>query len=73
VWVIDVHDHANLLHPRTAGFAEMSSDRTAGGGLLAGFFEEGAFDAWWYEGHVVAGDALGGLAVYRYTGPTPPS
>jgi hypothetical protein len=38
------------------------------GGLGAG---SSAFDAWWYEGHVVAGDVHGGLAVYRYTGPAP--
>ena len=68
VWIIDVHDHENLMHPRTTGFAEMSSTRS-GAGLGPFSFEEGAFDAWWQDGHVIAGDALNGLAVYRYTGP----
>jgi hypothetical protein len=77
VWVIDVHDAANLAHPRSAAFAEVASNRTATVSIPAPFFgaaagEDSAFDAWWYQGHCVVGDALNGLAVYRYTGPAPP-
>ncbi|MHB8606313.1 MAG: LVIVD repeat-containing protein [Thermoplasmatota archaeon] len=72
LWVIDVHDAANLGHPRSVAFAEMSSSRPPFGiGPLT--FEEGAFDAWWVGDHVVAGDALEGLAGYRYLGPSPNS
>jgi hypothetical protein len=56
-WVIDVHDAANLLHPRTVAQAEVATS---------------AFDAWWAdETHIVGSDAGAGLAIYRYTGPTP--
>ncbi|MHB8586955.1 MAG: LVIVD repeat-containing protein [Thermoplasmatota archaeon] len=67
VWVIDVHDRTNLLHPRTVAFNEAGSDRVAHD--IFGQVMSGAFDAWWYQGHVVAGDFLKGLTVYRYTGP----
>jgi hypothetical protein len=77
VWVIDVHDHANLLRPRSVGFAEVASNRTSSLpatplpflGATAG--EDAAFDAWWYHGDCVVGDSLNGLSVYRYTGPAP--
>lgn len=71
-WVIDVHDAENLLRPRTAAFAQVNATGQAlpgpAGGLGAG---SSAFDAWWYEGRVVAGDVHGGLSVFRYTGPAP--
>lgn len=70
LWVIDVHDAANLAHPRSVAFAEMPSARSVLGPASA-FFEMGAFDAWWYEDHIVVGDILEGLGVYRYTGPAP--
>jgi hypothetical protein len=67
-----VHDETNLLRPRTVGYALVNATGDAlpggAGGLGGG---ASAFDAWWYEGHVVAGDIHGGLAVYRYTGPAP--
>lgn len=70
LWVIDVHDEANLLRPRSVAFAELPSARSVLG-PASQFFEMGGFDAWWYEGHIVVGDILEGLGVYRYTGPAP--
>jgi hypothetical protein len=71
-WVIDVHNAENLMRPRTVAYALVNATGQAlpgpAGGLGAG---SSAFDAWWYEGYVVAGDVHGGLAVYRYTGPAP--
>lgn len=70
-WVIDVHDHDNLLRPRTVAFAQTNA--TGEAGLLELFGgAPNAFDAWWADPtHIVAGDVHGGLAVYRYTGPAP--
>lgn len=74
-WVIDVHDEANLMHPRTAGYALVNA--TGGAelpGPLSPLSGASAFDAWWLDGqteYMVAGDAHAGLAVYRYTGPAP--
>jgi hypothetical protein len=71
VWVIDVHDHANLLHPRSAAFAETGGNRTAGMLNLFGS-EPSAFDAWWLDKtHCLVGDSQNGLAIYAYTGPAP--
>jgi hypothetical protein len=67
VWVIDVHDATNLKHPRSVAFNEVGSARVATG--VFGQSQSGAFDAWWYDGHVVAGDFLQGLDVFRYMGP----
>jgi hypothetical protein len=59
-WVFDIHDHANLLHPRTVGYSFVS----AGGGS--------AFDAWWADPtHVVASESGAGMVVFRFEGPTP--
>ena len=71
-WVFDVHDHENLLHPRTVGFALVNATGS-GVGPLAGLGNEAsAFDAWWADGtHIVAGDMHAGLVVFRYTGPAP--
>ena len=72
VWVIDVHDKENLERPRTVAYALVSATGTALPGPLAGLGAgASAFDAWWHEGHVIAGDVHGGLAIYRYTGPAP--
>jgi hypothetical protein len=72
-WVMDVHDHANLMHPRTVAYAEVNATGQAlpgpAGGLGGG---ASAFDAWWAdETHVVGGDVHAGLVVFRYTGPAP--
>jgi hypothetical protein len=70
-WVVDVHDEANLLHPRTTAYARPLSG--AGNGLpgpLAGLGGGSAFDAWWADPtHVVGSETSGGLVVFRYTGP----
>ncbi|MCA1813270.1 MAG: hypothetical protein LC624_04880 [Halobacteriales archaeon] len=74
VWVVDVHDAANLQHPRSAGFAETGGNRTSSGLPAVGLFggEASAFDAWWVDAtHCVVGDSVNGLAVYRYAGPAP--
>jgi hypothetical protein len=74
-WVVDVHDQANLLHPRTVAYAAVNATGTALPGPLGGVglgAAATAFDAWWADGtHVLGGDAHGGLAVFRYTGPAP--
>lgn len=74
-WVFDVHDAANLAHPRTVAFALVNSTGPTGGPTTPLTFTGGpdnAFDAWWADGHhVLGGDTNGGLAVYRYTGPDP--
>jgi hypothetical protein len=70
-WVIDVHDEANLLRPRSVGYALVSATGMPIPGPLGALTGANAFDAWWYEGHVVAGDAHAGLVVYRYDGPAP--
>ncbi len=65
-WVFDIHDHANLLQPRTVGYAFVQAGGS--GGLLGG----SAFDAWWADPtHVVASESGNGLVVFRYEGPTP--
>jgi hypothetical protein len=73
-WVMDVHDHANLLRPRTVAFAEVNATgRSLPGPLDALGGGASAFDAWWAdETHVVGGDVHAGLVVFRYTGPAPP-
>jgi hypothetical protein len=72
-WVFDIHDHANLLKPRTVGYSFVAPG--AGNGLpgpLGGLGGGSAFDAWWADPtHVVAGETSDGLVVFRYTGPTP--
>ncbi len=74
VWIIDVHDHDHLMHPRSVGFAELAARRAATSPVPGFAPEQGAFDAWWVDDtHVVAGDALNGLDVLRYTGPAPAS
>lgn len=70
-WVIDVHDEANLLRPRSVAYALVNATGAPLPGPLGAISGPNAFDAWWYEGHVVGGDIHGGLAVYRYTGPAP--
>lgn len=74
-WVIDVHDEANLMRPRTAAYALVSATgATDLPGPLGALSGASAFDAWWLDGeteYVFAGDVHGGLAVYRYTGPKP--
>lgn len=72
-WVFDVHDHANLLHPRTVAYAEVNSTGIPLPGPLGGLGGGSiAFDAWWADStHVLGGDGNGGLAIYRYEGPTP--
>lgn len=63
-WVFDVHDAANLAHPRTVAYSAVPS----GGGLFGG----SAFDAWWADpNHVVASESGNGLVIFRYDGPTP--
>ena len=74
-WVFDIHDHANLLHPRTVGYSTVKPASGAGsnlpfvgGGLGGGI----AFDAWWADAtHVYGSESGNGLAVFRYTGPAP--
>jgi hypothetical protein len=73
-WVFDIHDHANLLHPRTVAFAQPHAAVGDNGlpGPLAGLGGLSAFDAWWADPtHVIAGDAGSGLVVFHYTGPAP--
>jgi len=72
-WAVDVHDHDNLLHPRTVGYALVNATGTALPGPLGGLGgSPTAFDAWWADPtHVVGGDAHAGLVVFRYTGPAP--
>jgi hypothetical protein len=69
-WIIDVHDAANLARPRSVGFSEVAAAGSAQVPVVGFGDADNAFDAWWYEGHVVGGDGNGGLAVYRYLGPT---
>lgn len=70
-WIIDVHDKERLERPRSVAYALVDKTGQALPGPLAGLGGgASAFDAWWYEGHVVVGDIHGGLAVYRYTGPS---
>jgi hypothetical protein len=71
-WVIDVHDAANLARPRSVGYALVNATGVSLPGPAGALSGANAFDAWWYEGHVVAGDAHAGLVVFRYTGPAPP-
>lgn len=66
-WVIDVHDEENLLHPRPVAYSQPLAAGSAATPLFGG--NPSAFDAWWYEGHLVVGDIHGGLGVLRYTGP----
>jgi hypothetical protein len=72
-WVFDIHDHANLLKPRTVGYAMVQPGASSGlPGPLGGLGGGSAFDAWWADPtHVVAGETSNGLVVFRYTGPTP--
>lgn len=64
-WVFDIHNAANLAHPRTVAFAAVPAGGT---GLLGG----SAFDAWWADPtHIVASESGNGLVIFRYTGPTP--
>jgi hypothetical protein len=74
-WVFDIHDHANLLRPRTVAYSAVQDRPAAGGGLpgpLGGFGGGFAFDAWWADPtHVVASESGNGLTVFRYTGPAP--
>jgi hypothetical protein len=64
-WVFDIHDHDNLLRPRTVAYSAVQG---GDGSLLGG----SAFDAWWADPtHVVASESGAGLTVFRYTGPTP--
>jgi hypothetical protein len=66
VWVLDASDPTR---PVATAFAEMPGTGARSIGLFGG--EGSAFDAWWYDGHVVAGDSSGGLAVYRLAGDAP--
>lgn len=70
-WVIDVHDAANLQHPRTTAYAKPLAGQGSGlPGPLAGLGGGSAFDAWWADPtHVVGSETSGGLVVFRYTGP----
>ncbi|MEA3202872.1 MAG: hypothetical protein QOI63_538, partial [Thermoplasmata archaeon] len=72
-WVYDIHDHANLLRPRTTGYALVQPG--AGNGLpgpLGGLGGGSAFDAWWADStHVVGSETGKGLVVFEYQGPAP--
>lgn len=69
-WVIDVHDGERLLQPRTVAFAQVNATAPGANTAVGGGSVDSAFDAWWADAtHVVGGDANGGLAIYRYTGP----
>lgn len=74
-WVIDVHDEANLMRPRSAAYALVNATGgTAFPGPLSFLSGSSAFDAWWLDGRtefLVGGDVHAGLVVYRYTGPLP--
>lgn len=73
-WVFDIHDHANLLKPRTVGYSTVKPSSGDNGlpGPLAGLGGGIAFDAWWADPtHVVGSESGNGLAVFRYTGPAP--
>jgi len=74
-WVFDIHDHANLLKPRTVAYAQVGKDTSGGAGLpgpLGGLGGGIAFDAWWADKtHVYGSESGNGLAVFRYTGPAP--
>lgn len=70
-WVVDVHDAANLAHPRSVAFSEVHEPAGTQFPVVGFGDADNAFDAWWYEGHVVGSDGTGGLAVYRYDGPAP--
>jgi hypothetical protein len=73
-WVFDIHDHANLLKPRTVGYSAVKPAADGGSlpGPLAGLGGGIAFDAWWADPtHVVGSESGNGLVVFRYTGPTP--
>ncbi|MHB8634388.1 MAG: LVIVD repeat-containing protein, partial [Thermoplasmatota archaeon] len=73
-WVFDVHDRANLAHPRTVAYSLVNATSTGPPmpGPLAFLNGANAFDAWWAdETHVVGSDVHGGLSIFRYEGPTP--
>lgn len=70
-WIIDVHDATNLMHPRSVGYSLVNATGVALPGPAGALSGANAFDAWWYDGYVVAGDAHAGLVVFRYTGPAP--
>lgn len=72
-WVVDVHDEANLLRPRTVAYAQVGAGaNVALPGPLGGLGGGSAFDAWWADAtHVLASETSGGLVVFRYEGPNP--
>jgi hypothetical protein len=71
-WVIDVHDAANLAHPRSVAFAEVNAAASRSVPVTGQGGADSAFDAWWADPtHILAGDGNGGLAAFRYLGPTP--
>lgn len=71
-WVIDVHDEANLLKPRTVAYSFVQAPPASTVGPSGGLFGAIAFDAWWAdEQHIVASESASGLTIFRYTGPTP--
>lgn len=74
-WVFDIHDHANLLHPRTVAYSAVGKDQVSSNNLpgpLGGLGGGIAFDAWWADAtHVYGSESGNGLAVFRYTGPAP--
>jgi hypothetical protein len=72
-WVFDIHDHANLLRPRTVAYALVQPGPGNGlPGPLGGLGGGSAFDAWWADRtHVVGSETGKGLVVFEYQGPAP--
>ncbi|MFO1533709.1 MAG: LVIVD repeat-containing protein, partial [Thermoplasmatota archaeon] len=58
-WVFDIHDHGNLLHPRTVAYAQVNATAPGAATAITAGGADSAFDAWWADAtHVLAGDAL---------------
>jgi hypothetical protein len=73
-WVYDIHDHQNLLRPRTTAYSlvQPSAGGTSLPGPLAGLGGGSAFDAWWVDPtHVIGVETGNGLVTFEYQGPAP--
>jgi hypothetical protein len=72
-WVFDLHDRANLFHPRTVAYSLVPvSQGTAAPGPLGALSGAIAFDAWWADAtHVIGSESNNGLVVFEYQGPAP--